>query len=193
MSNYDEDLASLDDWLRRLRVEYGIFFNGHRKKPPDDLRLRLEKLVKKLAESSGMSFAQRFKYNTLIGRYYVYRDLWRRMLSEQESGIEAPEQTQPAGAPQTAGRKESARKETRVSIADPQADQDAVHRLYDALNRLRGSDPSAAPAMPYSLFADYIAGQIRKLKEQSGCASVQFTLCVEGDAIKFTARPEKNP
>ncbi len=193
MSNYDEDLTSLEDWLRRLKVEYDIFFNGHRKKPPEDLRLRLEKLVKKLSESSGMSFAQRFKYNTLIGRYYVYRDLWRRMLAEQESGIEAREQTQAAGARQTAGQKESAQKETRVSIADPQSDQDEVHRLYDALTRLRGSGASAGPAMPYSQFADYIAGQTRKLKEKSGCASIQFTLSVEGDAIKFTARPEKNP
>jgi hypothetical protein len=193
VSNYDEDLASLEDWLRRLKVEYDIFFNGHRKKPPEDLRLRLEKLVKKLSESSGMSFAQRFKYNTLIGRYYIYRDLWRRMLAEQESGIEAKGPIQSAGARQNSGRKESALKETRVSIADPQADQDEVHRLYDALIRLRGSAAGAPPAMPYSQFADYIAGQTRKIKEKAGCASVQFILSMEGDAIKFTARPEKNP
>lgn len=191
MSNYDEDLATLEDWLRRLKVEYDIFFNGHRKKPPEDMRLRVEKLVKKLSESSGMSFGQRFRYTTLIGHYYIYRDRWRRKLAEQESGAEAKEQA--AGAKQAAGRKETEEGEIRISISNPQSDQSEIRRLYEAVNRLRGSRANAAPAMPYSQFADYIAGQTAKLKERSGCQSVQFTLAVKGDAVKFTAKPEKKP
>jgi hypothetical protein len=191
VSNFDEDLANLDDWLRRLKVEYDIFFNGHRKKPPEDLRLRLEKLVKKLAECSGMTFAQRFRYNTLIGRYYVMRDLWRRTLAEKEAGLEAKEQAQIESSRQAAAQKETAEKETRISIADPQADQDQVRRLYESLTKLKGTRPNAAPVISYSQFAEYIARQTQKIKQKSGCTSVQFILAVEGDSIKFTARPEK--
>ena len=57
---YDEDLTNLEEWIRRLKIDYEIFFNGNRKKPPDDLRLRVERLVKRLAESTDMSFSQRF-------------------------------------------------------------------------------------------------------------------------------------
>ena len=188
MSNYDEDLVSLDEWLRRLKVEYDIFFNGHRKKPPDDLRLRLEKLVKKLSESSGMSFAQRFRYNTLVGRYYVYRDLWRRTLAELESGAGAKEQAQADSAGQTGSSQQSG--ETMISIANPESDQNEVRRLYEALTKLRGDRAGAPPLMPYSQFAQYIAAQTQRLKQKSGCSSVLFTLAVEGDSVKFTAKPE---
>jgi hypothetical protein len=58
---YDEDLTHLEDWLRRLKVEFDIFFNGHRKKPPDDLKLKLERLLKKLGEAGDMSFQERFR------------------------------------------------------------------------------------------------------------------------------------
>lgn len=190
MSTFDDDLVSLDDWLRRLQVEYDIFFNGHRKKPPEDLRLRLEKLIKKLAESSGMSIAQRFRYNTLIGRYYVYRDRWRRRLSDKESGIESKAQAN-AALKQTAAQEEKAPKETRISVVNPEGDQEEIRRLYGALNKLRGTQTKAPPSMPYSQFAEYIASQTRKIKEKSGCTSVRFTLAVEGDAVKFTAKPEK--
>ena len=70
--------------LRRLKVEYHIFLSGNRKKPPDDLRIRVERLVKKLSESSDMSFSQRFRFSTLVTRYYVYKDLWRREVQKRE-------------------------------------------------------------------------------------------------------------
>jgi len=82
---YDEDLSNLDEWIRRLKVEYDIFFNGNRKKPPDDLRLRVEKLVKRLSEATDMSSSQRFRYTTLISKFYVHRDLWRRTQQDRES------------------------------------------------------------------------------------------------------------
>ncbi len=193
MSSYDDDLTNLEDWLRRLKVEYDIFFNGHRKKPPDDLRLRLEKLVKKLAESSGMTIAQRFRYNTLIGRYYVYRDLWRRTLSERESGTEPREQARGEGKRKAAAAAQSPEREIRISIASPESDQDEIRRLYEAVNRLQGARAASGPRMPFSQFAEYITGQTVKIKQKSGCSSVQFTLAVEGDSIKFTAKPEKKP
>jgi len=188
--NFDDDLASLDDWLRRLKVEYDIFFNGHRKKPPEDLRLRLEKLVKKLAESSGMTFAQRFRYNTLIGRYYVHRDLWRRTLAEKEAGLDAKEEAQQGGGKKAPAPDEPEGKAIRISIADLKADQEEIRRLYESLARLKGNRPGAAPVMPYSQFAEYIAAQTQKIKQKSGCTRVQFTLAVEGDSVKFTAKPE---
>jgi hypothetical protein len=188
--NFDEDLTNLDDWLRRLKVEYDIFFNGHRKKPPEDLRLRLEKLGKRLAESSGMSFAQRFRYNTLIGRYYVLRDLWRRTLAEMEASLEAKEEAPRGGGKKAAAQKETAEKEIRISIADPKADQEEVRRLYESLTNLQENRPNAAPVMPYSQFAEFIARQTQKIKQKSGCARVLFTLAVEGDSVKFTAKPQ---
>src|SRR5512137_1922506 len=127
---YDDDLTNLDEWLRRLKIEYHIFFTGNRKKPPDDLKMRVERLVKKLSECSDLSFSQRFRYNTLVAKFYVYRDLWRRTLLEQEMGAAPKEEsakTQPTSAlPKPSGEA------IRISISDPKTEEDKVRKLYDA-------------------------------------------------------------
>ena len=88
--------------LRRLKIEYHIFLSGNRKKPPDDLRIRVERLVKKLSESSDMSFSQRFRFSTLVTRYYVYKDLWRREVQNREMDLTGRSEPMPkAGAPTT--------------------------------------------------------------------------------------------
>src|SRR6266496_6474524 len=86
---YEEELTSLDDGIRRLKVEYTIFFNGHRKKPPEDLKIRVERIVKKLSEAGDMTYNERFRYNTLVTRFYVLRDLWRRTMMQRELGVTA--------------------------------------------------------------------------------------------------------
>lgn len=179
---YDEDLANLEECLRRLKIEYHIFFTGNRKKPPDDLRLRVEKLVKKLSECSDLSSSQRFRYNTLITRFYVHRDLWRRTMLEREMGNDIrPERTpqEPASRPVES---------VRISISDAAADETEVKALYDALLRIKGD--SGETPLSYDQFARYIANKTRSIREKHGCASVAFTLAVDENAIRFTAAAE---
>jgi hypothetical protein len=188
---YDEELVNLDDWIRRLKVEYDIFFNGHRKKPPDDLRLRVEKMVKKLSECGNMSYGERFRYNTLLGRFYVYRDRWRRRLSERELGMEARAET--AGPiTQTDKRPPVSTEPISVSITDPANDEDKVRYLYDTLLKFRSQNKKAAPMLPYDEFAKYIMNQTKGIKSKHHCASVKFTLMLEEGALRFTARADEN-
>ncbi len=182
---YDEDLTNLDDWIRRLKIEYHIFFSGNRKKPPDDLRLRVEKLVKKLSESSDMTYSQRFRYSTLITRYYVYRDLWRRKEHEHEMGVEPKSEGASAinTSTQSPGQSGEA---VRISLSDPKTEEEKVRMLYDALVRMRKADSKEAH-LSYQQFAKYIATQTHGIREKYGCSKVAFTIALEEDAIRFTA------
>ena len=180
---YDEDLANLDEWLRRLKVEYDIFFNGHRKKPPEDLRMRVERVVKRLSEASNMSFAERFRYNTLVTRFYVFRDLWRRTLQEREAGRvqdQRPDEERTDIAAADAGAVET----ICVSISDPEAEVEKVQQLYDALLRMKGKH---ATGVSYPQFAKYISMQTRGIRDKYQCSNVTFTVTLEENAIKFTA------
>jgi hypothetical protein len=187
---YDEDLKNLDEWLRRLRIEYHIFFSGNRKKPPDDMRMRVERSVKKLSECTDMSCSQRFRFTTLITRYHVYRDLWRRTLQEREMGTELKNEAalpKTGSAPHPAGQVEEA---VRISIADPKAEEEQVRTLYDALLRIKGPNAKETPPS-YRQFANYIATQTCSIREKYGCSKVAFTIALEDDAIRFTAAAEK--
>ncbi|HEX8185520.1 MAG TPA: hypothetical protein VF747_12230, partial [Blastocatellia bacterium] len=74
----DEDLDRLEHEIRRLKVEYDIYFNGGMIRPPLDTKGRVETSIKRIYDSRGMSFGQRFRYNSLVARYNVMRELWRR-------------------------------------------------------------------------------------------------------------------
>jgi hypothetical protein len=185
---HDEDLNNLEEWLRRLKIEYHIFFNGSRKKPPDDLRIRLERLVKKLSESSDMSPVQRFRFNTLITRFYVYRDLWRRTMQSREASEEIKVEaiSKSKAVPLTA---KPPAPQVRISISDPKADEQKIQQLYDALLRIKGTD-TKEPPLSYQQFAKYIAAQTQSIRERNNCSAVAFTIALEENAIRFTATAE---
>jgi hypothetical protein len=187
----DDDLDNLDEWIRRLRVEYDIFFNGHRKKPPEDLKARVEKLVKKLAEVN-MSYSQRFRYNTLVGRFYVYRDHWRRLLSEREHGLEPRNAVADANDAAVAEVRPDAGQEIQVSITDPASDGDKIRQLYTWLNSMRSQRREALPQISYQQFEKYVSAQTTGIKQRFGCTSVVFRVFLEEDAIKFTARGDSS-
>jgi hypothetical protein len=188
---YDEDLANLDEWLRRLKVEYDIYFNGNRKRPPEDLRARVDRLVKKLVEAADMSFSQRFRYNTLVGKYYVYRDLWRRTLMERENTEETaresridtppPDSNKGADVPPT---------EVQVSIANPEKEEDKVRQLYNALLQVRGAHSPNMPEWSFEKFIKYISAQTDGIRAKYSCNSVLFKVRLEENAIRFTAAAE---
>src|SRR5215208_5243116 len=80
----DEDLDRLEHEIRRLKVEYDIYFNGGAMRPPIDTKGRVETSIKRIYDARGMSFSQRFRYNSLVARYNVMRELWRRQTQERE-------------------------------------------------------------------------------------------------------------
>ena len=61
----DELLTRLEDDIRRLKVEFDVYFNGAAKRPPYDTKMRVETLVKRLGDDRTLTFAQRYRYSSL--------------------------------------------------------------------------------------------------------------------------------
>ena len=190
MSDHDEDLENLEDWLRRLKIEYDVFFNGNRKRAPEDLRARVEKIVHRLSEAADMSYSQRFRYNTLVTSFYVYRDLWRRTLLEREGVTASPRKSEygPSAAPGVVAA--SPPQVLSVSISDPGASQQEIRAIYEALSTLNPKQPGGAGRLPFDRFSQYISERVRAIKEKYHCHRVLFSVSLEDDAIRFTAKPE---
>src|SRR5215204_6331380 len=76
----DKQLGKLEDDVRRLKIDFDIFFNGAVKRPPLEARARLESQIKRLSDNRALAYAQRYKLNQLVARFTSYRELWRRTL-----------------------------------------------------------------------------------------------------------------
>ena len=76
----DEQLEKLEDDIRKLKIEFDIYFNGGSKAAPHRKRASLEARINRLNGNRDISFAQRFKLNNIHSKYTSYRQLWRRKL-----------------------------------------------------------------------------------------------------------------
>ena len=85
----EEQLTRLEDDIRRLKIEFDIYFNGAAKRPPYDTKNRVETIIKRLGDDRTLNFAQRYRYNTLASRFTAFRELWRRTLQGREEGRDA--------------------------------------------------------------------------------------------------------
>ncbi len=79
-NDIDMQLSRMEDDIRKLKIDFDIFFNGTSKRPPFEARARLESYIKRIADNRNLSYAQRYYFNTLVSRFTSYRELWRRTL-----------------------------------------------------------------------------------------------------------------
>ena len=87
----DEELNVLDSQLRRLKIEYEIYFNNPAKRPPTDIEWKVLALLRKFSDGGRMNFTQRFRYNEMAQRYAIYSDLWRKKARIREEGYRRPQ------------------------------------------------------------------------------------------------------
>ena len=76
----DQQIARLEEDIRKLKIDFDIYFNGGAKRAPLEARARVDSNIKRIADNRNLTYAQRFQYNMVVSRFTSYRELWRRML-----------------------------------------------------------------------------------------------------------------
>jgi hypothetical protein len=185
----DEQLTRLEDDIRRLRVEFDIFFNGGAKRPPYDTKGRVETLLKRLADDRSLTYAQRYRYNSLAARYNAFRDLWRRTMQGREEGRD------PVSAARAQVRNETASHEIKpVSFvcADAHHEVEVLKNLYNSLVEAKQRCGEPTGDLSFPKFHRLIASKADGLKQQFGCDRVRFSVTVESGHVSFKARADRD-
>lgn len=76
----DQQLSRLEDDIRKLKIDFDIYFSGATRRPPLEARARLDSMIKRVSDNRNLTYAQRYYFNTLVSRFTSYRELWRRSL-----------------------------------------------------------------------------------------------------------------
>lgn len=182
----DEQLKRLDDDIRKLKIEFDIYFNGASKRPPYDTKNRVETMIKRLGDDRTLTFAQRYLYNSLASRYTAFRELWRRTLQGREEGRDA------AAAMRATARDEASRVESHETFTCDDAHRDVarVRQLYDALIEAKTRCGEPTEDLSFPRFHHLIASKTDTLKERLNCDQVRFSIDVEGGRVSFKAKGE---
>ena len=79
----EQTLSRMEEDLRKLKIDFDIFFNGASKRPPLEARARFDAQIKRILDDRTLNYSQRFALNALVSRYNSYRELWRRQMKSR--------------------------------------------------------------------------------------------------------------
>ena len=178
----DEELSKLEDDLRRLKIEYEVYFNGSSDRPPRDLVYRVETFIKRYtADLSDLNFGQRYKLNALAQKYAVQNSLWKRRLMEKEEG-------RGQFAQQKRGLEAlMASKVVSVVFSDPAAEPEKVEQILQAIMSAQREVGRKVEEVDPVRFRQYLCDKTEQIKASLGCARVQFRVGTEEGKVKFKA------
>jgi hypothetical protein len=178
----DEEISKLDEDIRRLKIEYEAYFNGGMPRPPHDTVVRVELVIKRYSADLGkLNFGQKFKFNSLVQKYALNSELWRRRLKEKEEGrgrfaqqARVLEQIMGDGT-------------TRVVCSDPEMEKEKVEQLLKAVIEAKRRVGERVDNIDPVAFQKFVREKTKLLKESLGCEKVQFNVSVEDGKVKLKA------
>lgn len=199
----DEELNLLDQQLRRLKIEYEIFFNNPAKRPPADIEWKVSTLIKKFSDGSRMSFSQRFRYNEMAQRYAIQSDLWRKKMRIREEGYRRPQdailsvqgvrvEEQREAKHQVYGlshKKEGGHADQPFSVqcSDAVAERGSVEQLYQALSEAKKKSGEKVSGNLDS-FAAFVQKKTAEIRKQHGCDAVVYSVETQDGQVKLKAK-----
>lgn len=195
----DEELDLLDNSLRRLKIEYDIYFGGGAKRPPTDSLWRVQSLIKKFSDSQKLNFSQRYKFNSLAQRYAIFSDLWRQKLKIKEEGYRRPQdavlgiaglRTEVERHAGEAISVDDAEGDfSKIACSDVDTQMDSVRAFYDRMMTEKQKVGEAAGA-PFESFASFLRKKTEQIRRDFKCEAVEYSLDVQGKQVKLKAKPK---
>jgi hypothetical protein len=179
----DEELTQLEDSLRKLKIEYEVYFNGASKRPPTDLQWRVEGIIKKYSESQRLSYAHRFRYNALAQRFAVFSDLWRQRLKRKDESPRRPPVTE------TAVHSPKHDNGTfRVNWNDPASEPEKMDKLFSAMVSAKKLCGEPVDQLSVDAFRKFVCNKTTELKRTFKCEQVQYVVEVEKGRVSLKAK-----
>jgi hypothetical protein len=195
----EDDLNGLDNSIRQLQIEWDKFFGGVERKPPNDLKTRVEALIRRYANAEMRNNTERFRYQTLTARYNTFNELWSKKLRLREEGkilgvhglkadMLPPIAEKPRSAPAEDSPMLSAfSTNSEVRVARPD-DPQAVRELFTRFLEARQAAGETA-AVKYESFQKLIATQAGRILSEKGASAVDFRLETKDGKVSLKAKP----
>ena len=200
MATVDEELSQLEEAMRRLKVEYDIYFGGGSKKPPADTQWRVESLLKKYSDGHKMNFAQRFKYNSLQQKHSLFNGLWQQKLKIKEEGYRRPqdavlgiagmridEEQQAAASLSKKGKSAEDDGPFKTHCSDVNADHENVEKLFNAMMAAKSKAGENANAS-FDSFKTFVQKKTEQIRKDYGCHAVEYSVEMENGQVRLKAK-----
>jgi hypothetical protein len=196
----DENLNLLEESVRRLKIEYDVFFGGGAKRPPTDTEWRVQSFIKRL-EGNKLTFAQRFRYNSIAQKYAIFSDLWRQKMKIKEEGYRRPQDAllaieglreQPASQASASDRaavtKEEEPQEFHVACSDPEKEEETVRSLFAVMAKAKKKAGEEVPDSSFESFRAFLKRKTEQIRKEYNCRSVEYAVETNRGHVRLKAK-----
>jgi hypothetical protein len=212
----DEELNLLEQQLRRLKIEYEMFFNNPAKRPPADVEWKVLSLIRKFSDGARLNFSQRFRYNEMAQRYAVQSDLWRKKTRIREEGYRRPadailsvqgvrvaeheskhhqayglsHSAEAAAAEVKNGDKNGSKNGGQpfsIQCSGAAAEREQVESLYKALTEAKQKSGEKVSGNLDS-FAAFVTKKTSEIRKQHRCDAVVYSVEMQDGQVKLKAK-----
>jgi hypothetical protein len=205
-----DDLNDIEKGLRHLQVEWEKFFSGLERKPPNDLKARIERLIRGYAGQEIRNATERFRYQTLSARYNTFNELWNKRLRAKEEGrpmgfhgrfeklheqhvaehAPPPSEDSLPDLPDLEMPRVPPPRRGEIRVESPELDGEAVRALYRNFVDAR-QQAGEGGAVKFENFEKLISQQTVKILTEKGASAVDFRLETKDGKVSLKARPIK--
>lgn len=194
--NQEDTLDLFDESLRKLKIQYDLFFAGVRKLPPTEERKRLNAMVHELAKTRMRDNGLRFRFNTLLGKFNQFQELWGRKMREREEGptdyrrrvaaLNAEPTPPPEREPQPRPTVTGGQDDSYVRVSGTTT-EDGAKRLYEQIAQAQKTLGKAG--MSLGQIEQIVRSQTETLRSRYSVDEVGFRVEIVDGKVKLKAKP----
>ena len=195
MAPFAEDLEALEKAIRQLQIEWEKFFGGVERKPPVDLRTRVENMLRKYDFGDIRNNTERFRFMNLTARYNTFNELWNKRLRAIEDGRPIGLHGRAAlvamaAAPMIPVREapDPPVRSGEIRVGSPENDTVAVQALFARFVEAR-QEVGEKGNVKFESFQKLIAQQATRILAEKGASAVDFRLETKDGKVSLKAKP----
>jgi hypothetical protein len=178
----EKDFAAFEEAITRVGREYDVFLYGTQGRLPADGRRRLQEMARALSGQKIDSPADRYRLNTVLGRFNSQVERWERAVRDKEEGRGRFARGGSATIPP------NARPAASVNPEAPRTPDEALFERFVEARRGNGEDVSK---LSFERFRNQIAKEREALETKTGRTGWEFEVAADGGRVRLVARPSK--
>lgn len=182
----EKEFSEFEAAIARLSREYDVFFYGSGGRLPVEGRRQLEAKAKALSSMEIDSASERYRFNSLIGRYNAQIERWDRAVREKEEGRGRFAR----GAPAPSAPPPPANAPAAGSV-QTKAEDSADRALFERFVRAKKERGEEVGRLSFEKFRDQLDRERERLKERMGHSDWEFDVAMDAEKVKLAVRTRK--
>jgi len=205
VDEFRRDLDQLGKLLDQIRREYDLFFAGARKRQPYELRMQIDRLMKKWRATNIQKLELTFRLTTLQSRYAAQIGVWDKILKRRESDphsmvpfgptaqhiseVTARDRGEEPSASSSPTAAERAEERRQQQAANPDTH---MRGLFDQFVDAKRDMGETIGGLSYDKFKSQLDRQVVSIREKTKCKDVKFNVIRKNGKVSLTAKPVRD-